>query len=118
MNLTAGGFQRWASKGDILYIPYASTSGSTGSSKNYGTYLINSVSGFSVSVTAINTAVLSGNEIQLSATESLTIGGIKILQHSYNNDNTLDIEDVKLGYNLKMQSPYFAFMDDATNGRI
>ncbi len=109
MSLTAGSFARWVKVGDTLLIPYSATSGTSGSLINYGTYMINSVSGFTVSVTAQNT---------LSATESLTIGGIQILQHAVNNKTCLDIADVKLGYNGKMHNPYFAFMDDSSNGRM
>lgn len=100
-------FQRFCRVGGTLYIPYSTISGTNGSSLNYGSYYINSVSGFSVSVTKLNTS---------SATESLTVGNISIYQHAITSPICLGVDSVMLGYMNKIHVPYFSFNDDTSNG--
>lgn len=108
-NIDANTFARWIKLGDAIQIPYASASGTNGSSLNYGTYAIAAISGFQISVTKLNSA---------SASETANVGNIKILQHAAISANCTEPVTIELGYNGKMHLPYYAFMDDATNGRM
>ncbi len=106
-NVSSTIFQRFCRVGGTVYIPYSATSGTNGSLLNAGTYYINSVTGFSVSVTKKNT---------LSATEAATVGGITIYQHAFTSPTCFDNDAVVLGFRNKMQIPYNAFNDDSCNG--
>lgn len=64
--LSATQFQRLVQVGGAIYIPYSATTGTSGSSLNYGTYVITGVGSLNVSFTAQNS--IAATEASLPAT--------------------------------------------------
>ncbi len=67
--LSASNFQRLVKVGGNIYIPYSATSGSAGSSINWGTYRITAVGSLTVTVTTLNAAAATEASIACTAVE-------------------------------------------------
>lgn len=90
--ITGNTFLRLITKNSILYVPYASTSGAAGSQYNFGSYVINSITGTTVVCSKIHSQ---------HVTETIACTSTEILNHSIAKD-VAEAEDYIFGFNNRM----------------
>lgn len=90
--ITANTLSKLIGINSIIYVPYATTSGTNGSQYNFGTYVVNSISSNTITCTAIHSQ---------HSTETIVCNTIEILNHSIAKTEA-ESEDFVLGYNSRM----------------
>ena len=90
--ITAATLSKLISVNSILYVPFSSTSGTTGSQYNYGTYVVKSISSNTITCSFIHSQ---------HATETINCTSVEILNHIIAKDFS-ESEDFVLGYNNRM----------------
>jgi len=90
--VSANTLRKLVPMGSIIYVPYAATSGASGSQYNFGSYVVNSVGTNTITCTSIHSQ---------HVTETIACTSVEILNHIISRD-VAEAEDYILGFNSRM----------------